>query len=368
LKVGDLAQFSIQERRETTVRIQLEQQPAPQAAMLAIDNPTGEIKAMVGGYSFEDSKFNRATQAFRQVGSSFKVYVYADALEKGSTPFDTILDAPFTTVSGGQAYSPKNYDEKFEGTITLRRALAGSRNVPAVKLAEKVGISSVVDVTHRFGITTPLPPYLPLALGAADMKLLEHVSAFTVFPNDGIRIDPHMIRRVASYEGALLEEAHPEVHDVLSPDVARTMTAMLEEVIQFGTGIQARSLGRPSAGKTGTTQDYTDAWFIGFTPQITSGVWVGFDDKQISLGKKETGARAALPIWLEFMQGALTGMPALDFTNVVPLEQEARDHHVTVDTPDTAPTEDEPASPREKPPVSPPTKTVTSSTVPTPSL
>ena len=368
LKVGDLAQFSIQELRETTVRVQLEQQPAPQAAMLAIDNPTGEIKAMVGGYSFEDSKFNRATQAFRQVGSSFKVYVYADALEKGATPFDTILDAPFTTVSGGQAYSPRNYDEKFEGTITLRRALAGSRNVPAVKLAEKIGISSVVDVTRRFGITTPLPPYLPLALGAADMKLLEHVSAFTVFPNDGIRIDPHMIRRVTSYEGALLEEAHPEVHDVLSPDVARTMTAMLEEVIQFGTGIQARSLGRPAAGKTGTTQDYTDAWFIGFTPQITSGVWVGFDDKQISLGKKETGARAALPIWLEFMQGSLGGMPPLEFANVVPLEQEARDHRITVDTPDTAPTEDEPASPREKPPVIPPTKTVTSSTAPQPNL
>ena len=173
--------------------------------------------------------------------------------------------------------------------------------MPAVKLAEKVGINSVVNVTRRFGITTSLPPYLPLALGSADMRLLEHVSAFTVFPNDGIRIDPHMIRRVTSYDGALLEEAHPEVHDVVSPEVARTMTAMLEEVIQFGTGIQAKSLGRPAAGKTGTTQDYTDAWFIGFTPQITSGVWVGFDDKQISLGKKETGARAALPIWMQFM-------------------------------------------------------------------
>ena len=358
LKIGDLAQFSIQELRDNTARIQLEQQTGPQAAILAIDNSTGEIKAMVGGYSFEDSKFNRATQAVRQVGSSFKIYVYADALEKGSTPFDTIVDLPFTTVSGGQAYSPRNYDEKFEGTITLRRALAGSRNVPAVKLAEKVGISTVVDMTRRFGITTPLPPYLPLALGAADMKLVEHVSAFTVFPNDGIRIDPHMIRRVTSYDGALLEEAHPEVHDVLSPDVARTMTAMLEEVIQFGTGIQAKALGRTAAGKTGTTQDYTDAWFVGFTPQITAGVWVGFDDKQISLGKKETGARAALPIWLEFMQGALAGTPKLDFANVVPLEQQAGEHHVNVDTPDTAPTEDEPGAPKEKPPPpAPPTKT-----------
>jgi penicillin-binding protein 1A len=354
LKVGDLAQFSIQELRDTTVRVQLEQQPGPQGALLAIDNPTGEIKAMIGGYSFEDSKFNRATQAFRQVGSSFKVYVYADALEKGSTPFDTIVDLPYTTVSGGQSYSPHNYDEKFEGTITLRRALAGSRNVPAVKLAEKVGISTVVDMTRRFGITTSLPPYLPLALGAADMKLEEHVSAFTVFPNDGIRIDPHMIRRVTSYDGALLEEAHPEVHDVVSPDVARTMTAMLEEVIQFGTGIQAKALGRPAAGKTGTTQDYTDAWFVGFTPQITAGVWVGFDDKQISLGKKETGARAALPIWLEFMQGATAGTPLVDFPNVVPLELQAGEHRVNVDTPDTAPTEDEPAAPKEKPPAVPP--------------
>jgi penicillin-binding protein 1A len=350
LKPGDLAQFSIQELKETTARVQLEQQPGPQAAMVAIDNPTGEIKAMVGGYSFEDSKFNRATQAYRQVGSSFKIYVYADALEKGSTPFDTILDAPFTTISGGQAYSPRNYDEKFEGNITLRRALAGSRNVPAVKLAEKVGISSVVNITRRFGITTSLPPYLPLALGAADMRLLEHVSAFTVFPDDGIRIDPHMIRRVTSYDGALLEEAHPEVHDVVSPEVARTMTAMLEEVIQFGTGIQAKQLGRPAAGKTGTTQDYTDAWFIGFTPQITSGVWVGYDDKQISLGKKETGARAALPIWMEFMKDASAGLPEIEFANVVSLEQQAADHEVHVDTPDTAPTEDEPRAPKEKPP------------------
>jgi penicillin-binding protein 1A len=354
LKVGDLAQFSIQELRESTARVQLEQQPAPQAAMVAIDNPTGEIKALVGGYSFEDSKFNRATQSVRQVGSSFKIYVYADAIAKGFTPFDTILDAPFTTISGGQPYSPRNYDEKFEGNITLRRALAGSRNVPAVKLAEKVGINSVVETTRKFGITTPLPPYLPLALGSADMKLIEHVSAFTVFPDDGIRIDPHMIRRVTNYDGALLEEAHPGIHEVIPPEVAHTMTAMLEEVVQFGTGIAAKALKRPAAGKTGTTQDYTDAWFIGFTPQITTGVWVGFDDKQISLGKKETGARAALPVWLEFMQNGLAGMPVLDFQNVVPLEQQALDHVIHVDTPDTAPTEDEPGAPRAKPPAAPP--------------
>ena len=354
LAVGDLIQVSIQDLREPTARVQLEQQPAPQAAMIAIDNPTGEIKAMVGGYSFEDSKFNRATQAYRQVGSSFKVYVYSAAVEKGSSPFDTIVDAPFITMSGGQPYSPHNYDEKYEGTITLRRALAGSRNVPAVKLTEKIGINSVVDMTRRFGITTPLPPYLPLALGAADMKLSEHVSAFTVFPNDGIRIDPHMIRRVTSYDGALLEEAHPEVHDVISPDVARTMTAMLEDVVQFGTAIKARSIGRPAGGKTGTTQDFTDAWFIGFTPQITAGVWVGFDDKQISLGKRETGAQAALPIWMEFIERGMAGVPVVDFANVVPLEQQAAEHHVNVDVPDTAPEDEAPSLPQEKPPATSP--------------
>ena len=357
LVVGDLAQFFVQELRETTARVQLEQQPAPQAAMIAIDNSTGEIKAMVGGYSFEDSKFNRATQAYRQVGSSFKVYVYADAIEKGSTPFDTIVDAPFTTISGGQPYSPHNYDEKFEGTITLRRALAGSRNIPAVKLTEKVGINSVVEMTRRFGITTSLPPYLPLALGAADMKLIEHVSAFTVFPNEGIRIDPHMIRRVTSYDGALLEEAHPEVHDVLAPEVAHTMTAMLEEVVQFGTAVKARSIGRPAGGKTGTTQDFTDAWFIGFTPQITAGVWVGNDDKQVSLGKRETGAQSALPIWMEFIQQGMGGLPVLNFANVTTLEEQALEHHVNVDTPDTAPEDEAPTTPRRKPQLPPPATT-----------
>jgi penicillin-binding protein 1A len=363
LAVGDLAQFSIQELKETTARVQLEQQPAPQAAMIAIDNSTGEIKAMVGGYSFEDSKFNRAVQAYRQVGSSFKVYVYTDAVEKGSSPFDTIVDSPFTTISGGQPYSPHNYDEKFEGTITLRRALAGSRNVPAVKLAEKVGINSVVDMTRRFGISTSLPPYLPLALGAADMRLIEHVSAFTVFPNEGIRIDPHMIRRVTSYDGALLEEAHPEVHDVVSPEVAHTMTAMLEEVVQFGTAMKAKTINRPAAGKTGTTQDFTDAWFIGFTPQITAGVWVGYDDKQISLGKRESGAAAALPVWIEFMQLGMAGIPVMDFANVLTLEQQESEHHVHVDVPDTTPEEEVPmpkpktiavpAPPQAPPPASP---------------
>jgi penicillin-binding protein 1A len=339
LHVGDIAQFSIKDLSGSTAHVTLEQDPGPQSAMVALDNGSGEVKAMVGGYSFEDSKFNRATQAQRQVGSSFKVYVYAAALEKGMTPFDTILDAPFTVMSGGQPYSPHNYDERYEGMITLRRALAGSRNVPAVKLADKIGINDVIEVARRFGINSPLPPYLPITLGAADLNLMEHVSAFTVFPDDGIRIDAHLIRRVTTYDGALLEEARPTVHDVISPEIARTMVAMLEDVVNFGTGVGARALGRPSAGKTGTTNDFTDAWYLGFTPQLTAGVWVGFDDKQKSLGRSETGARAALPIWLEFMQNALAGMPVENFPNIEPLAKIALTKVVHVDTPDSAPTE-----------------------------
>jgi penicillin-binding protein 1A len=340
MKVGDLVCVSVKDVSGLTVRAQLEQVPAAQAALLAIDNATGEIKAMVGGYNFEESKFNRATQAVRQTGSSFKVYVYADALQMGMNPFDTVVDEPVTFRSGGQNYSPKNYDEKFEGRITLRRALADSRNVPAVRLLDHVGVQNVIELARKFGITSPLPPYLPLALGAADLTLMEHTSAFTVFPDDGIHIEPHYIRRVTSYDGAVLEEPRPKVNDVIPPDVARTMVAMLEEVVQFGTGVRAKELGRPSAGKTGTTNDFTDAWYIGFTPQLTAGVWVGNDDKRISLGKKETGARAALPIWLEFMQQGMQSEPVENFPNVVPLEKLAPTRQVQVDVPDTAPPAD----------------------------
>ena len=355
LKVGDLAEFEIKSMAGSVVRVELEQRPAAQAAFVAIENATGEIKAMVGGYSFEESKFNRATQALRQVGSSFKPYLYSTAIEQGFSPFDTIVDAPFTTVSGGQPYSPQNYDERFEGTITLRRALAGSRNVPAVKLAEKVGISNIVEMGRRFGLTSSLPPYLPLALGAAEITLLEHTSSFTVFPNDGIRLEPHFIRRVTTYDGAVLEESRPKVHEVIAPDVARTMVAMLEEVVLYGTATAARELGRPVGGKTGTTNDYTDAWFMGFTPTLTAGVWVGFDENQHSLGKKETGARAALPIWIEWMKTAMEGKPVEDFPNVVLLSKVALTKNVKVDTPDTAPTEEAPETPPPpKPPVAPP--------------
>ena len=340
LQIGDLANLYIESVSGSTVKVQLEQIPAAQAALLAIDNATGEIKAMVGGYDFDESKYNRAVQAMRQTGSSFKVYVYATALEKGMSPFDTVLDEPITYISGGKEWVPHDYDNRFEGRISLRRALADSLNVPAVRILDQVGIENVIDNARLFGISSPLPPYLPLALGAADLTLLEHTSAFTVFPDDGIHIQPHMIRRVTSYDGAILEEARPKVTDVVPPDVARTMVAMLEDVVHFGTGVRAQALGRPSAGKTGTTNDFTDAWYIGFTPQITAGVWVGFDDPKESLGPKETGARAALPIWLEFMQQASKGMPVETFPNVTSLEDLAASAHEEVDVPDTAPPTD----------------------------
>ena len=352
LKIGDLALLHIRELSNTLAKVDLEQKPRAQAAVLVIENGTGEVKALVGGYDFEESKFNRATQAFRQVGSSFKPYVYTTAIEQGYSPFDTIVDSPFTTISGGQEYSPGNYDEKFEGTITLRRALMGSRNVPAVKLAAQIGIENVVHTARRFGITASLPPYLPLALGAAEITLLEHASAFTVFPNDGIRITPYLIRKVTTYDGALLEEAKPEVHDVLQPETARTVLAMLRDVVEYGTGVRARQMGRPAAGKTGTTNGFSDAWFLGFTPSFTAGVWVGNDDHRISLGKKEAGSLAALPIWVQVMEAAHQGKPVEDFPNVESLSKLALTRQVRVDTPDSAPTDDE--APPQTPPASKP--------------
>ena len=341
LQTGDLATVQIKELNGTAAEVELEQIPVAQAALVAIDNATGEIKAMVGGYDFEDSKFDRATQAMRQTGSSFKVYVYAEALAQGASPFDTVMDAPVTFHTGSQDYSPHNYDEKFEGRITLRRALADSRNVPAVRLLDKVGIENTVALARKFGLQSPLPP-AGLAARAwlrGPLTLLEHASAFTVFPDDGIHIEPHYLRRVTSYDGAVMEDQRPTVTDVVSPDVARTMVAMLEEVVQFGTGVRAKEIGRPSGGKTGTTNDFTDAWYIGFTPQITTGVWVG-NDAHVTLGKKETGARAALPIWIQFMEQGMQGMPVENFQNVVPLEKMAGAHPVQVDTPDTAPPAD----------------------------
>lgn len=285
---------------EGKVRIRLEQDSEVQGALLAIDSSTGDVKAMVGGRDFDRSKFNRATQALRQVGSSFKPYVYTAAIDQGATPEDAVLDAPATFMTPSGPYIPRNYDEKFEGAITLKQALAQSRNIPAVKLVQQLGIKTVIGYTRRFGIRERIPPYLPVALGAVELTLLEHTSAFSTFPNDGVRALPHYIVKVTDYDGRVLEQDYPIVQDVISLRTARTMTSMLRDVVLHGTGVAATRLKYPVAGKTGTTNDFTDAWFIGFSPSMTCGVWVGFDEKK-TLGNKETGALAALPIWMTFM-------------------------------------------------------------------
>ena len=339
LRAGDLVYVKILSfTGEAKAHLSLEQDSGAQGALIAIDNATGGIKAMVGGRDFEESKFNRATQALRQVGSSFKPYVYTAAIDQGARPDDTILDAPVTFETASGPYVPHNYDEKFEGTITLRRALAQSRNIPALKLASTIGIRTVIDYAHRFGITSNLPAYLPVALGAAEVTLFEQTSAFSVFPNDGVRVSPHYITKVTDYEGRVLEEDYPDVRDVIAARTARIMTSMLREVVLHGTGIAAASLKLPLGGKTGTTNDFTDAWFVGFSPSMTAGVWIGYDEKK-SLGPKETGAHAALPIWIEFMKVALAGREPGDFQPMPDLPPESVAQRV--DTPDAAPAEEE---------------------------
>ena len=310
LTVGDVAYVKVLGvNNDGSARVSLEQDSGAQGALLAIDNATGDIKAMVGGRDYDESKFNRATQALRQTGSSFKPFIYTAAIDRGADPNDKIADEPTTFDSGGTPYTPHNFDHRFKGMITLRHALAESRNVPAVKLAQKVGMNTVADYARRFGITSPLPSYLPVALGAADLTLYEQTAAFTVFPNDGVRLEPRLVRKVTDYDGHVLEEDYPDARDVVGARTARTMVALLQGVVQHGTAFAARKLNHPVAGKTGTTNDYTDAWFIGFSPSLTCGVWLGYDEKK-SLGDNETGAQAALPIWLDFMRVALAD-PAL---------------------------------------------------------
>ncbi|MDP9263883.1 MAG: PBP1A family penicillin-binding protein [Acidobacteriota bacterium] len=314
LAVGDIVYVRVESLDPPeNAKVMLEQDSGAQGALLALDNATGDIKAMVGGRDFNTSQFNRATQALRQAGSSFKPYVYTAVIDGGASPEDVILDEPVTFMTSSGPYAPHNYDNQFEGTITLRRALAQSRNIPALKLADRIGIRTVIEYARRFGITSPLLPYLPVALGAADVTLYEQTAAFTTFPNDGVRVTPRYIRKVTDYDGRVLEENYPEVKEVVSSRTARIMTSMLREVVLHGTAARAGvELKYPLGGKTGTTNDFTDAWFVGFSPSLTCGVWVGFDEKK-TLGKSETGGHTALPLWIAFMKTALQGHEPEDF-------------------------------------------------------
>ncbi len=302
LKQGDIVYVHLREQEGNLLRGTLEEDSGAQGSLMAMDNATGDVLAMVGGRDFNMSQFNRATQAQRQTGSSFKPYVYTAAIEEGATPEEKILDAP--TSFGG--YTPHNYEGNYLGNITLLKAFADSRNIPALKLAEHVGIRKVIDVAHQFGITTNIPAYLPVALGSVEVTLEQQMAAYAAFPNDGIRIAPRLIRRVTTAEGAPLLEDSPEVTEATSTKVARTMMVLLREVTHSGTAATASVLNHPLGGKTGTTSDFTDAWFVGFAPSTTCGVWMGYDNRE-SLGDKETGARAALPLWIDFMRTAIAG-------------------------------------------------------------
>jgi penicillin-binding protein 1A len=313
-KPGDLIEVQISKVDEAThtATVTLEQTPLAEAAIVAIDNRSGQIKAMVGGWSFNRSKFNRAVQAYRQLGSTFKPIVYTAAIDRGYTPSSILIDSPVSYPAGnGQIYSPHDYDHKFEGEITLRHALEESRNIPAIRMMDVLGPKNVLAYAKRFGFEEDFPPYLPIALGAGDGTLLEVTSAYTVFPNQGVRMKPFAVLRVLDRDRNLLEENRAEPADVISADTAFVMTNLLRGVVLRGTAQAAASIDWPLAGKTGTVDDNTDAWFIGFDPDLTVGVWIGFDEKK-SLGGLEQGAVAALPIWTDFMKAYIDARPDKD--------------------------------------------------------
>ena len=314
LQRGDIAYVRIEDATKAgTMHASLQQDSGAQASMMAVDNSNGEVLAMVGGRDYNLSQFNRATQAERQVGSSFKPYVYTAAVEAGAKPTDIVVDAPTSFYTPNGPYTPHNYEPNYRGAMTLTTAFAESRNIPALKLANKVGIRKVIEVAHRFGITQTIPPFLPVALGAASLTLDEQVGAYSVFPNDGIRIQPHVIRRIVQADGMPLKPVAPKVTEVISVETARTMMVLLKSVPSFGTAaIAGAELKHPLGGKTGTTNSYTDAWFVGFSPSVTCGTWIGYDNRQ-TLGEKETGAKAALPAWITFMRAAIARTPNESF-------------------------------------------------------
>jgi membrane carboxypeptidase/penicillin-binding protein len=318
VKVDDIVLVEVLEvdSANQTVRLALDQEPALEGAILAIDPKTGHILAMVGGYDFARSKFNRAVQALRQPGSSFKPIVYLTALERGRTPSDIIVDEPTTFLIDPrteQTWTPKNFSADHKGPMTLRRALEASINVVAAKLIDQIGPRAVIETSRRLGIMAQLHPYPALALGSSEVPLIEMTSAYGTFANRGYRVDPIFVTKVLDRDGNVLEENVPRARQVLGEDVTYVLVSMMQGVVERGTATAARALGRPLAGKTGTTNDSTDALFVGFSPSLTAGVWVGYDENRKSIGRNETGGRAALPIWIEFMQEALKDTPIEEF-------------------------------------------------------
>jgi penicillin-binding protein 1A len=334
LNTGDIVHVQVMEpsKKDQPLVFALEQEPLVQGSLLCLNPKTGYVKAMVGGRDFSESQFNRVVSSRRQPGSAFKPMIYAAALEKGYTPSTLLMDSPveYSDPDGGTYWAPKNYDKEFMGPITFRNALAHSRNVVTIKILEDIGVGFALQFFKKIGIESPIKRDLSIALGTSGISMVELTSTFAIFANGGERINPIFIKKIVTMKGEVLEENFPyieteeneeeisETHSpvskeqVISPQNAFIMTHLLQGVVQHGTGQRAKVLGRPVAGKTGTSSDYSDAWFIGYTPSLLTGVWVGFDDKT-SLGEKETGARAALPIWISFMEMALRNTPIETF-------------------------------------------------------
>jgi penicillin-binding protein 1A len=315
LKPGDVIEVMVKKLGRGITYVQLEQTPLVDGGLIALEPAKGAIRAMVGGYDFTRSEYNRAVQAHRQPGSAFKPIIYATAMNQGMSPASVILDAPvvYEQEQDEKTWKPENYGRKIHGMVSLRDALAHSHNLATVRLLDKVGVKNVIDFAKTVGITSPLAADLSLGLGSSSVGLMELTSAYSVFLNQGYRTEPYAILFVKDNAGNILESAEPQSLPVISKETAYLITNMMEDVIQKGTGQAAKTIGRPIAGKTGTTDAFINAWFIGGSPNLVTGVFVGFDDRH-SLGETESGAHAALPIWTNFMQQALKPLPVVPFT------------------------------------------------------
>lgn len=315
LSPGDVIEVIVKKIDKEAVHLGLEQTPVVEGSLIALDPKTGAIRAMVGGYDFARSEYNRAVLAHRQPGSAFKPIIYATAINQGMSPATVVLDSPvvYEEEEEDKVWKPENYGRRFHGIVSLREALIHSHNLATVRLLDKIGIRNVVDFSRNLGISSPLAPDLSLALGSSSMGMLELVSVYGVFVNQGMRVDPYVLASVQDSSGRTLDQASIQPRQVISRETAYLITNMMEDVIQRGTGVAAKNfIDRPVAGKTGTTNDFTDAWFIGATPNLVAGTWTGFDDRR-PLGETGSGAHAALPIWTSFMKEALKQLPVMPF-------------------------------------------------------
>jgi penicillin-binding protein 1A len=315
LKPGDVIEVMVKKLDHGVAHVQLEQTPLVDGGLIAMEPGKGAIRAMVGGYDFGRSEYNRAVQAHRQPGSAFKPIIYATAVSQGMSPASVILDAPvvYTQDQDEKTWKPENYGRKIHGMVSLRDALAHSHNLATVRLLDKVGVKNVIEFAKVVGITSPLAADLSLGLGSSSVGLMELTSAYSVLINQGSRAEPYAIVFVKDNAGKVIEQTEPQAIPVISKETAYLITNMMEDVIQKGTGQAAKVIGRPIAGKTGTTDEFINAWFIGGAPNLVTGIYVGFDDRR-SLGETESGAHAALPIWVDFMKEALKPLPIVAFT------------------------------------------------------